>query len=104
MIDTQDGKTGKSKSRAVVVLIRGDHQLNEAKLSTALVGKETRPMQEEEIRQLFKSPAGFLGPLGVDWAKGLDDIGKPILLVDNALQGRSNLIAGANKEDYHIKN
>jgi prolyl-tRNA synthetase len=61
-------------------------------------------MQEEEIRQLFKSPAGFLGPLGVDWAKGLDDIAKPILLVDKALEGRTNLIAGANKEDYHIKN
>src|SRR5437660_8458044 len=100
MIDTQDGKTGKSKSRAVVVLVRGDHQLNEAKLSTALAGKETRPMQEEEIRQLFHSPAGFLGPLGIDWSKSLDDGPKPILLLDKALEGRTNLIAGANKEDY----
>jgi len=104
MIDSHDGKTGKLSSRPVVVLVRGDHQLNEAKLSTALAGKETRPMQEEEIRQLFKSPAGFLGPLGVDWSKGLDDVAKPILLVDTALQGRANLIAGANKEDYHVKN
>jgi prolyl-tRNA synthetase len=87
-----------------VVLMRGDHQLNEAKLSTALAGKVTRPMQEDEIRQLFKSPAGFLGPLGIDWSKGLDDVAKPILLVDTALQGRANLIAGANKEDYHVKN
>jgi prolyl-tRNA synthetase len=61
-------------------------------------------MEEEEIRQLFKSPAGFLGPLGVEWAKSLDDGNKPVLLVDTALQGRKNLIAGANKEDYHIKN
>jgi prolyl-tRNA synthetase len=53
--------------------MRGDHQLNEAKLSTALAGKETRPMQEDEILQLFKSPAGFLGPLGIDWAKSLDE-------------------------------
>jgi prolyl-tRNA synthetase len=104
MADAHDAKSGKLTSRAVVVLVRGDHQLNEAKLSTALTGKETRPMQEEEIRQLFKSPAGFLGPLGVDWAKGLDDIAKPILLVDKALEDRTNLIAGANKEDYHIKN
>jgi prolyl-tRNA synthetase len=103
-----DGSTGDraqaSKPQGVVVLMRGDHQLNEAKLSTALSGKETRPMQEEEIRQLFKSPAGFLGPLGIDWSKGLDDVAKPILLVDTALQGRTNLIAGANKEDYHVKN
>ena len=105
MIDSGTGEGARaSKPQGVVVLMRGDHQLNEAKLSTALAGKETRPMQEEEIRQLFKSPAGFLGPLGVDWSKGLDDVAKPILLVDTALQGRTNLIAGANREDYHVKN
>ena len=104
MIDGQDGKFGKASSRAVVVLMRGDHQLNEAKLSTALAGKETRPMQEEEIRQLFRSPAGFLGPLGIEWAKTLDDSNRPVLLLDKALEGRTNLIAGANKEDYHVKN
>lgn len=93
-----------TQSRPVVVLMRGDHQLNEAKLSTALSGKETRPMQDEEIRQLFKSPAGFLGPLGIDWAKNLNDEALPVLLVDQALEGRANLISGANKEDYHIKN
>jgi prolyl-tRNA synthetase len=95
---------GETPAQAVVVLMRGDHQLNEAKLSTALAGKETRPMQEEEIRQLFGSPAGFLGPLGIDWAKGLNDVARPVLLVDKALEGRANLIAGANKEDYHVKN
>jgi prolyl-tRNA synthetase len=90
-------------SRAVVVLMRGDHQLNEAKLSTALSGKETRPMEEQEIQQLFGSPAGFLGPLGIEWAKNLAEKG-PILFVDKALEGRTNLIAGANKQDYHVKN
>src|SRR5207253_2841171 len=72
--------------------------------STALAGKETRPMQEDEIRQLFGSPAGFLGPLGIEWAKTLADVNGPILLVDKALEGRTNLIAGANREDYHVKN
>ena len=103
MIDSKDEKSGKATSRAVVVLMRGDHQLNEAKLSTALAGKETRPMQEDEIRQLFLSPAGFLGPLGIEWAKDLKGSGA-ILLVDKALEGRTNLISGANKEDYHVKN
>jgi prolyl-tRNA synthetase len=84
--------------------MRGDHQLNEAKLSTALGGRETRPMVEEEIQQLFGSPAGFLGPLGIDWAKSISDDNHPILLVDKALEGRSNLISGANKQDYHVKN
>jgi prolyl-tRNA synthetase len=104
MIDSKDEKTNKASSRAVVVLVRGDHQLNESKLSTALAGKETRPMLEDEIRQLFSSPAGFLGPLGIDWAKSPTDNNRPILLVDRALEGRTNLIAGANKEDYHVKN
>ena len=63
MISEEDEKTGKARSRAVILLMRGDHQMNEAKLSTAVGGKEARPMQEEEIRELFKSPAGYLGPL-----------------------------------------
>jgi prolyl-tRNA synthetase len=112
MIDSKEERAGEGTrahtsqpgSRAVVVLMRGDHQLNEAKLSTALAGKETRPMQEDEILQLFKSPAGFLGPLGIDWAKSLDETSKAVLLVDKALEGRTNVIAGANKEDYHVKN
>ena len=92
-----------SVSRAVVLLMRGDHQMNEAKLSSAVGGKETRPMQDDEIRELFHSPAGYLGPLGIDWAKNMDEPRKPILLVDKALEGRTNLIGGANKEDYHVK-
>jgi prolyl-tRNA synthetase len=102
-----DGKNGKSKNRAVVVFVRGDHQLNETKLSSALGGMKTRPMQADEIEQVFHSPAGFLGPIGLQdvasekdghFSNGL------ILLVDQALEGRTNLIAGANKEDYHQKN
>ena len=98
------GQNTSTGSRPVVVLMRGDHQLNEAKLSTALSGKQTRPMEEQEIQQLFGSPAGFLGPLGIEWAKNLANGNGPILLVDKALEGRTNLIAGANKQDYHVKN
>jgi len=95
---------GKTKSRAIVVLLRGDHQLNEAKLNAA-VAVATRPMEEGEISALFKSPAGYLGPVGIEWAKDLEkDADRAVLLVDKALEGRTNLIAGANKEDYHLKN
>jgi prolyl-tRNA synthetase len=106
--DKKDEKTGKTgsrpMSRPIVVLMRGDHQLNEAKFNAA-VGVATRPMEEAEIRALFKSPAGYLGPVGIEWAEdSKKDAGLPLLLVDEALKGRSNLIAGANKEDYHLKN
>jgi prolyl-tRNA synthetase len=100
----KDEKAGKVKLRGIVVLMRGDHQLNEAKLN-ATVGVTTRPMDEAEIRALFKSPAGYLGPVEIEWAKDFKkDTDRPVLLVDRALEGRTNLIAGANKEDYHLKN
>src|SRR5499427_9629844 len=95
------GKT--VKTRPIVVLMRGDHQLNEAKLN-ATIATLPRPMEEAEIKALFKSPAGYLGPVGIEWARDLKDDTKPVLLVDKALEGRANLIAGANKEDYHLKN
>jgi prolyl-tRNA synthetase len=101
--EEQVTKTAKPKLRALVVLMRGDHQLNEAKFAAA-AGRPTRPMQEDEIKQLFRSPAGFLGPIGIDWATDMKGVNRPVLLVDKALEGRKNLIAGANKEDYHLKN
>jgi len=104
MMEGVDPKTGKGSARAVVLLMRGDHQMNEAKLSAALGGKATRPMQEDEIRQLFNSPGGFLGPVGIAWAKDMKDVERPVLFVDKGLEGRTNLIGGANKEDYHFKN
>ncbi|MFZ0309929.1 MAG: proline--tRNA ligase [Candidatus Sulfotelmatobacter sp.] len=104
MAEEKDQKTGKVKLRPIVVLMRGDHQLNEAKLN-ATVAVATRPMDEAEIKALFQSPAGYLGPVGIEWAKDLKkDVGLPVLLVDRALEGRVNLIGGANRQDYHLKN
>jgi prolyl-tRNA synthetase len=104
MAEEKDKKSGKVKLRGIVVLTRGDHQLNEAKLNTA-VGIASRPMDEAEIKALFNSPAGYLGPVGIEWAKDIKkDTALPVLLVDKALEGRGNLIAGANKEGYHLKN
>ena len=105
--DERDPKTGKTRPHPVVVFMRGDHQLNETKLSSAIGGKEFRTMQPEEIEQVFHSPAGFLGPIGlkdVATAKDGNFSDGIILLVDEALKGRQNLISGANKEDYHLKN
>jgi prolyl-tRNA synthetase len=104
MAEEKDEKTGKTKLRGIVVLMRGDHQLNEAKLNGA-VGGATRPMDENEIKALFKSPAGYLGPVGIEWARDRKkDADKAVLFVDKALEGRVNLIGGANQEDYHLKN
>ena len=103
----KDKKDGKPVLRPVVVMMRGDHQMNEAKLSAAIGGLEFRAMQAEEIEQVFHSPAGFLGPVGLSGvAKTINNkAGEGVrLLVDLALKDRKNLIAGANVEDYHLKN
>ncbi|HTF42280.1 MAG TPA: proline--tRNA ligase, partial [Terriglobales bacterium] len=104
MAQETGAKPDRPRPRAIVLLLRGDHQMNEAKLAAAVGGKQIRPMEEQEIRNLFGSPAGFLGPLGIDWAQDVKDADRPLLLVDRALEGRRNLIAGANKEDYHVRN
>jgi prolyl-tRNA synthetase len=90
------------KTRAVVVFLRGDHQLNETKLA-AIAGGELRPMQAEEIVATFNAPAGFLGPIGLTAAPHPKKPGTLVIL-DKALEGRTNLIAGANKEEYHLRN
>lgn len=107
-------RPGEKKTRPVIVLLRGDHQLNEAKLTTALGGKEFRPMHDEEIRHVFGSPAGFLGPVKIPAMQDGQQVGShtqalildslPLMLADTALKGRKNLIAGANRENYHLKN
>jgi prolyl-tRNA synthetase len=89
---------GKQTAKPVIAFMRGDHMLNEAKLGGVVGGGDLRPMHPEEIEQVFKSPAGFLGPINIPGAKGA------VVVVDEALKGRKNLVAGANKEDYHLKN
>jgi prolyl-tRNA synthetase len=90
------------RERAVIVFLRGDHTLNETKLS-GLAGGEIRPMTAEEIVEVFKAPAGYLGPIGVEAAPHPKKPGTLVIL-DKALEGRTNLVAGANKEGYHLRN
>jgi prolyl-tRNA synthetase len=90
------------KTRAVVAFLRGDHQLNETKLSAIALG-ELRPMTPEEIAETFHAPAGYLGPIGLTPAPHPRKPGVLVVL-DSALEGRTNLIAGANKAEYHLRN
>ena len=89
-------------SRPVIVFLRGDHSLNEAKLLT-IAGGPVRPMVAEEIEATFKAPAGYLGPIGLEAAPHPKKPG-PLVILDKALEGRTNLIAGANKEEFHLRN
>jgi prolyl-tRNA synthetase len=79
----------------ILVMLRGDHQLSQAKLQNVLQAKELRPAHPQEILHLFGASAGSLGPVGV---------GNMRILADLALKGRRNMICGANRDDYHLKN
>jgi prolyl-tRNA synthetase len=76
----------------LLVLVRGDHRLNEVKLRNHL-GSAVRQASEEEIRSLFAAPAGFVGPVGAS---------VPVL-ADEALRGLRGLVAGANEEGRHLR-
>jgi prolyl-tRNA synthetase len=80
--------------KPVLVLLRGDHQLSETKFASAVGATEVRPAHPHEIREWFGADAGSLGPVGIK--------NMPIL-ADNALQGRKNMIAGANEDDHHLR-
>ena len=52
-------------------LVRGDHQLNEAKVMATLKSMQVRPARPEEISQVFGAGAGSLGPVGRHPGSGL---------------------------------
>jgi prolyl-tRNA synthetase len=80
--------------KAVLALVRGDHSLSETKFSSAVKAIEFRSAHPEEILKLFGAEAGSLGPVGVKNMR---------VIADEALRGRRNMIAGANKDDYHLR-
>jgi prolyl-tRNA synthetase len=87
----------------VVAFLRGDHFVNETKLLSLVGGSDLRSMQAEELETSFHGPAGYLGPIGLVVAKHLHDGGVNVIL-DLGLDNRTNLVAGANKLDYHFRN
>lgn len=82
------------RGQPLMVLLRGDHQLSEEKLRRALDTSYTGWLGPDKMRELLGADAGSLGPVGVK--------NMPILL-DEALRGRRNMIAGANKNGYHLR-
>ncbi|HTA40840.1 MAG TPA: proline--tRNA ligase [Bryobacteraceae bacterium] len=79
-----------------LALVRGDHHLSETKFAQAAGGTaEVRPARPEEIKEWFGADPGSLGPVGIT--------AMPII-ADLALESRRNMIAGANRNDYHLRN
>lgn len=83
-----------ANGKPVVVLLRGDHTLNEAKLGRAL-GAPVDMASPEVIFEVTKAPVGFSGPVGL---QGVE------IWADQYVKTIASGITGANKKDYHIKN
>jgi prolyl-tRNA synthetase len=99
---TQLPPTSQMKSLVMVadgkpflVLVRGDHQLSEMKFAGFASAIEVRPAHPAEIVEWFGAEPGSLGPVGISNMR---------VLADLALEGRRNMIAGANRNDYHLRN
>jgi prolyl-tRNA synthetase len=111
------GIAGKPDSwHGVAAFLRGDHQVNETKLLGAVGAAELRTMVAEELGLYFNGPAGYLGPVGLKPSrKALEQELKSLpyskllewsltVVVDKSLEGRKNMVCGANKLDYHLRN
>lgn len=75
----------------VAVLLRGDHELNEIKLSHVLGCDHLAMADDEQVRKVTGAPVGYLGPLGM----------KLKIVADQALLAMSNFVVGANVADAH---
>jgi prolyl-tRNA synthetase len=77
----------------VLVLVRGDHQLNEFKLQNAM-GAVARQAQDDEVREQFGTHPGFIGPVGA----------RVPVVADIALRGGGGgYVTGANEPDRHLR-
>jgi len=75
----------------VAALVRGDHELSEPKLKTALGCQWVVLADEDIVVRATGAPIGFAGPIGI----------KATLVSDNTLQGATGMVCGANERDYH---
>jgi prolyl-tRNA synthetase len=77
-----------------LVLLRGDHELNETKLVDFTGAVYLRPGHPEEIKEALGAYPGSLGAVGVNSYR---------VIADHALRGRKNMVTGANRDDFHLR-
>ncbi len=83
--------------KTIAALVRGDHELNQEKLTQALDGKHAELADVPTIEKVTGAKVGFAGPVGI--ADNVDYV-----FIDFAVAAMAVGVTGANKTDYHIKN
>lgn len=79
----------------VLVLLRGNDELNEAKLQAVLGAAVLRPATPEELRQYTGASAGSIGPIGLPTPMRI--------IADERLRDANELVSGANADGYHYR-
>jgi prolyl-tRNA synthetase len=95
MVASVEDAKGASRDQFVFVVVRGDMELNETKLTNAVKARKLRPATVDEIRSIGAEP-GYGSPIGIDRAQ-------VVLVVDDLIARSPNLVAGANRVDWHYK-
>lgn len=85
----------------VLALVRGDQELNETKLQSALQAKSLRQAEEREIVTALGAKPGSLGACNISSSEH-KHVHK--IVADPRLKGRTSMLTGANKDDYHYVN
>ena len=83
-----------------LVLMRGDHELNETKLADATGALDIRPAHPDEIKEALGALPGSLGAVGVSGSTHARVSG---VFADEALRGRRNMTTGANRDGFHFR-
>ena len=79
----------------IFTVVRGDLEVNEVKLSNALGGVELREMRDDEVAE-YGLVAGYASPRGLS--------PQVRVVADLSIPDSPNLVAGANREGYHLRN
>lgn len=80
----------------VLVLIRGDKEINEVKLGHILDADEVRTANADELVEITGSEKGGVGPINADWADKI--------VADETVKDLYNVVVGANETDYQYQN
>ncbi|HTN67780.1 MAG TPA: proline--tRNA ligase [Burkholderiaceae bacterium] len=93
VLTVEDEAAGPDKKEVWLLLLRGDHELNEIKAAKIPGLANYRFANEAEIVEWFGTPPGYLGPLNPK---------KPVRVVaDCTVANMSDFVCGANQVDYH---
>jgi len=84
----------KGPAKLFMLLVRGDHELNEVKASKIPGMAESRFATEAEIKQACNAPAGYLGPVGVS-----TDV---TVVADRTVANMADFVCGANEAGHHL--